>query len=71
MHDGEPDQFYFNVNGMINGGFSLIGLVMSFKKIESNIEITSTLSGNVITQFTLTDTNGFKIHFCGSGANEI
>ena len=62
VHDGEPDQFYFNVNGM-SGSFFFDRSGNVIQKVESNIEITSTLSGNVITQFTLTDTNGFKYIF--------
>lgn len=58
-YDAEPDEFRYNING-ISGSFFFLknGDIMAVPR--TDIKIKPTISANVITGFTLIDTNGTK-----------
>ncbi|GEM_PF-7094104 len=62
IHDGEPDQFHFNVNGL-SGSFSLDRNANAIQKVKSNLKITHLISGNEFVEFVITDTNGNRYIF--------
>jgi YD repeat-containing protein len=61
-YDGEPDQYYFNVNGL-SGSFYINKSNQVVKHVKSDVEISPSFSGQVITSFEIVSTDGMKYVF--------